>query len=1163
MLTVILLKNINITTNIRMMKKIILTTFAGVVVSFFSAQTLPSSENYVYSRTYLEPITSENTNAKQIQNVKYYDGLGQLKQKVSIKSTPSGGDLVVPVNYNSFGIQTKDYLPLPQASLNGNIHQINESQINTFYNVPNAYAEREFESYSVNRVKQEAFPGEDWKLNSGHTDRYGYDINRTTDNVKKYSTITNWDSTDRVFASSVSYAGNYTDGELYKYSFTNEDNNIEYLYKDELGHTILERKNNGGQFIDTYYVYNEYNRLVYIIPPMAASSVSLNQDILDNFCYQYKYDDQKRLVEKKLPGRGIEYFVYDKSDKEILRQDANMRLQSKWFVTKYDKFNRTVYTGMLSGGSRISMQNIADNIIISENRDNTGFVRNGMAVYYSNNHFNVETILTIDYYDTYPPYNFNPPFPDAILGQSTINDNSTNSRVSTNNSLVLSLVKNIEDDNWTKEYSYFNKKKRLIGTYIINHLGGYTKVEKELDFVGITKQVQTFHKKETGDAENVIVENFEYDNQNRLKKHWHKINNNNVELLSDVSYDELSKLTTKKVGNNLQTIDYKYNIRGWLTNINNTENLGDDLFGYHVKYQNPKGNQSVNKYNGNISEIDWITQNDQQLRRYTYLYDGLDRLLTANYSKPNASVIYTNAYNESVSYDLNGNITNLQRNGSSDAEQAIQIDNLDYSYLGNRLINIIDKSSNNAGYPVGGKPISYDSNGNIENHTNRGINQIKYNFLDLPNEVHSSNLFISPFKFFYTYNADGTKLRKRYTSRKLSVGGDFEQIEEITDYLGDFQYSPEKCLFCASGGPILQFVTTSEGYYDFYNQKYIYNYKDQVGNVRLSYSYDAQKNGAVIWNENNYYPFGLKHSGYNNYLNLNAYQYSFQEQEGEEKTGWYSFKWRNYDPTMGRFFNIDPLSEKYAYQSHYNFSENRVVDAREIEGLEAWVYGEDGPYFDHDAENRGDFDYVMVTIEDEHEVNNIGEIVLTAEKGDVPDADEAVKENDPRETGIEFLILALTVSQADSPLPGPGDAISIIPALIGLGYLSYAILTPPSSGYTTIADPGAGYGSWNTEGDNPYESGREKGNDSDRDADRPEEQKGDGNGKPTRNERIQQKKAKNGGDRGNDGNTEYGEYSPHTKGASKGKRNKHEEGEARKDRDRGGEKGDARRKRYK
>src|SRR5690554_7974847 len=40
--------------------------------------------------------------------------------------------------------------------------------------------------------------------------------------------------------------------------------------------------------------------------------------------------------------------------------------------------------------------------------------------------------------------------------------------------------------------------------------------------------------------------------------------------------------------------------------------------------------------------------------------------------------------------------------------------------------------------------------------------------------------------------------------------------------------------------------------------------------------------------------------------------------------------------------NIDPLGEKYAYQSHYNFSENRVIDGRELEGLE-WesIHNED------------------------------------------------------------------------------------------------------------------------------------------------------------------------------------------------------------------------------
>ncbi|NMR35682.1 hypothetical protein HIO71_16005, partial [Chryseobacterium aquaticum] len=84
-----------------------------------------------------------------------------------------------------------------------------------------------------------------------------------------------------------------------------------------------------------------------------------------------------------------------------------------------------------------------------------------------------------------------------------------------------------------------------------------------------------------------------------------------------------------------------------------------------------------------------------------------------------------------------------------------------------------------------------------------------------------------------------------------------------------------------------------------------------------------------------YYPFGMNIPREEKAIVglASLYNYKFQGQELQE-TGWYSFKWRNYMPDVGRFFNIDPLSEKYAYQSHYNFSENRVVDGVELEGLE-------------------------------------------------------------------------------------------------------------------------------------------------------------------------------------------------------------------------------------
>ena len=96
--------------------------------------------------------------------------------------------------------------------------------------------------------------------------------------------------------------------------------------------------------------------------------------------------------------------------------------------------------------------------------------------------------------------------------------------------------------------------------------------------------------------------------------------------------------------------------------------------------------------------------------------------------------------------------------------------------------------------------------------------------------------------------------------------------------------------------------------------------------------------GLLILDETHYYPFGLKQKGYEpppTYAT--SYKYKFQNQEFQDELGlnWYSYKYRNYDPAIGRFMVIDPLAENYAYQSPYNFSENRVIDARELEGLEA------------------------------------------------------------------------------------------------------------------------------------------------------------------------------------------------------------------------------------
>lgn len=69
-------------------------------------------------------------------------------------------------------------------------------------------------------------------------------------------------------------------------------------------------------------------------------------------------------------------------------------------------------------------------------------------------------------------------------------------------------------------------------------------------------------------------------------------------------------------------------------------------------------------------------------------------------------------------------------------------------------------------------------------------------------------------------------------------------------------------------------------------------------------------------------------------------------------------------PDVGRFFNVDPLSEKYAYQSHYNFSENRVVDAVELEGLEAKLVNENTVEWRVKVENNLGNDYSKTLLQD-------------------------------------------------------------------------------------------------------------------------------------------------------------------------------------------------------
>ncbi|MEW4923131.1 RHS repeat-associated core domain-containing protein [Algibacter sp. 2305UL17-15] len=121
-----------------------------------------------------------------------------------------------------------------------------------------------------------------------------------------------------------------------------------------------------------------------------------------------------------------------------------------------------------------------------------------------------------------------------------------------------------------------------------------------------------------------------------------------------------------------------------------------------------------------------------------------------------------------------------------------------------------------------------------------------------------------------------------------------------------------------------------------------YELSNHLGNV-LSVISDRKlvKNGIFtpdVLTFNDYYPFGMTLPNRNGAIEPSLYRYGFQGQEKDDEVkgegNSLNFKFRMHDPRVGRFFAVDPLAAEYPHNSPYAFSENKVIQFVELEGLE-------------------------------------------------------------------------------------------------------------------------------------------------------------------------------------------------------------------------------------
>ena len=642
----------------------------------------------------------------------------------------------------------------------------------------------------------------------------------------------------------------YTGGTLQVVKTTDEDSKVSYTFTDKLGRTILKRVMNGSESLDTYFVYDNRGNLRFVLQPEYQDEANLNK-----FAFQYRYNQYNLCSWKKLPGADHIEYTYNSKGLLVESEDGNQRAAGTSTTYTYD------------GLYRITAQNG-----IIYRYDNYCFIGQGN---FSNSN--------------YTAGNTNYSKGKLTAKEVTVIGNNSTAKICT--------------------VYHYDQKGRTVKTVQNNIMGGYDITETSYTYTNKPAVVIHTHSA-TGKTTRTEVTTYSYDEKDRISKITHKLGNNAEVTLVTYTYDAYGRVT-EKIFHNANTVQYQYNLRNWVTSITATK------FQQNLYYNTGNG---ASCYNGNISSTTWKSGNDAILRGYKFTYDGANRMTGGTYGEGTAISSNANRFNESATYDKNGNIVTLQRRGQTSTSAYAQLDNLTYTYNGNQVTKIEDAVSatalsgntafTNVNVSGASDEYTYDANGNITKDSNKGISNIHYNLLNLPEAVTFNNG--NSIKFFYS--AEGEKLKVEYV-----IGG----TTTNTCYCANVVYENNN----------QKYLLNDEGYYDLggINGGYHYYLKDHLGNNRVV----INQSGAVQ-QTNNYYPYGGTFASSTTGTNNQPYKYNGKEYDIHAGLNWYDYGARHYDPAIARWMAQDPLAEKYCGWNQYNYCGANPVKYIDPDGKRMW-----------------------------------------------------------------------------------------------------------------------------------------------------------------------------------------------------------------------------------
>ena len=724
------------------------------------AQT--SSDNFVRTRKYL----SADGSACQT-SISYCDGLGRVVENVQQGATPSGNDLVTLQEYGTLSRVDRTWLPIPHAG-NGNF--VSPDLFRQYatgaaiYGGDTApYTETIYETSSLERANRHFGSGQSWK-----GAQKAIVIERFTNQTSGVLACRKYELSEE---RSVILEGLFPARTLFVEKTIDEDGHCIYVFSNFLGQTLLQRRETDGIYHDTYYIYDGYDNLRFVLPPEASSQMSVTGDTWDmdsdesllQYAYFYRYDQRNRCVEKKLPGCEKILYIYDRRNNLVFSQDGSLRSKNRWRFFLYDDKNRPTVSGTFFSLQAPEAQNIG----ISSRYDG-GPLEGYSSSLSLTDERHIEKVC---YYDDYSALSYLSESYASLLSyerSGTVDGYAKAYCIGNNPSgkgkLTVEKVYDTEGGGCTVRSFYYDEQKRIVQQHEISHEGYFDHHFYQYSFTGKTLRHRYEHT--TPDDSLTAEYTYTYDHAERLTGTQLSLNGAEPVTIAANTYDELGRLQgVGRMGNPQLLTQYAYNVRSWTTAISSP------LFSQQL-YYNESHNGSTPQWGGNISAMDWQAAGETQgtspangrHRGYTFAYDGLSRLTQADYHEDNQR---SNHYDTHYTYDLMGNITALQRSGLHDDGAYSLIDDLTFGYEGNQIIKVTDGVTDGP-YRKDAWHYrdrvdadierEYDGNGNLVKDLDAGILRIEYNSLNLPQMIK----FSDHSKHVYAYDATGKKLRAEY-----------------------------------------------------------------------------------------------------------------------------------------------------------------------------------------------------------------------------------------------------------------------------------------------------------------------------------------------------------------------------------------------------------------